>query len=111
MDAQKKYEEIAASLAEGGAVMSQMFGMPTLKVGGKAFAGIRNGEMVFKLTGEAHARALAMKGAHLFDPMDGRPMKEWVVVPATGAKEWQALAKDALDYVSSVKKAAPKRKK
>src|SRR6476646_10571016 len=111
MDAQKKYEEVAASLADDGAVMSQMFGMPTLKVGGKAFAGIRNDTMVFKLTGEPHKRALAMKGAHLFDPAGGRPMKEWVVVPATGAKEWQSLAKDALEYVSSVKKAPPKKKK
>jgi hypothetical protein len=111
MNAEKQYDKIAEALADDGAAKSQMFGMPTMKVGGKAFAGIRNGEMVFKLTGEAHARALAMKGAHLFDPMDGRPMKEWVVVPATGAKEWQSLAKDALEYVSSVKKPSPKKKK
>ena len=111
MDAEKKYDDIAAALAEDGALKSQMFGMPTMKVGGKAFAGLYDEAMVFKLTGEAHKRALAMKGAHLFDPMDGRPMKEWVVVPASGAKEWQSLAKDALAYVSSVKKAAPKRKK
>ena len=39
--------------------------------------------MVFKLPDpDAHARALALDGAHLFDPCGkGRPFKEWVVVP------------------------------
>ena len=104
MDAEKKYDTIAAALADDGAVKSQMFGMPTMKVGGKAFAGLYEDNMVFKLTGDAHQRALALKGAHLFEPMKGRPMKEWVVVPASGAKDWHSLAKEALAYVASAKK-------
>jgi hypothetical protein len=35
---------------------------------------------------------LALEGAHLFDPMGGRPMKEWVQVPAAHADEWPRLA-------------------
>ena len=40
--------------------------------------------MVFKLPDPAaHAQALALDGAHLFDPGGkGQPFKEWVVVPA-----------------------------
>jgi hypothetical protein len=37
--------------------------------------------MVFKLAGDADAR-LGLPGAHLFEPMQGRPMREWAEVPA-----------------------------
>jgi len=77
-----------------------MFGMPTLKIGRKAFAGNHDGDMVFKLSGAAHARALGLPGAHLFDPMGGRPMKEWVVVPVAQAAMWAELAHAALEYCS-----------
>jgi hypothetical protein len=63
------------------------------------FAGRYGGEaMVFKLTDpDEHARALALEGAHLFDPGDnGRPFKEWVVVPYAHEGEWEPLAEIAL---------------
>jgi hypothetical protein len=102
---EKKYHEIAASLAESdGAVSSQMFGMPALKIGGKAFAGLLTDAIVFKLTGEAHTRALALPDAKLFEPMTGRPMKEWVVVPVINSKEWPALAREAMEYCATLKK-------
>jgi hypothetical protein len=56
--------------------------------------------MVFKLGGAAHGEALKLAGAHLFDPMGGRPMKEWVVVGPAHAARWLALARDAMGYVS-----------
>lgn len=96
------YEAIAAALAGSGAVSARMFGMPTLKVGGKAFAGYGDGYMTFKLAGAEHARALALPGAALFDPSGrGRPMKEWVEVPAVASGEWEALARAALAYVGA----------
>ena len=54
--------------------------------------------MVFKLEDTAaHADALALYGAHLFDPGGrGRPFKEWVVVPRAHVTRWQALAEAAL---------------
>jgi len=77
-----------------------MMGMPAVKADGKLTCGfIRSQEaMVFKLpdTG-AHAEALALDGAHLFDPGGkGRPFKEWVVVPAAHADEWESFAAHAL---------------
>ena len=68
--------------------------------GTKAFAGFHENAMVFKLSGQEHADALALPGARLFDPMGGRPMKEWVVVPATHANMWLDLARAAMRYVA-----------
>ncbi|HEX6508313.1 MAG TPA: hypothetical protein VF221_11835 [Chloroflexota bacterium] len=92
------YERIAEELTAGGAIRGAMFGMPCLKFGRKAFAGYFHGDMVFKLRGPAHARALALPGARLFDPSArGRPMKVWVQVPGACSSEWLDLGRDALD--------------
>jgi hypothetical protein len=100
MDTRKRFDEIADDiLARNGDVeLTQMMGMPALKRGGKLWVGFWKGEMVFKLTDKArHAEALALDGAHLFDPGErGRPMKEWVVVPEQHAKRWPQLAEHAL---------------
>ena len=97
----RRFEAIAEALAGRGVSASKMFGMPCLKAGGKAFAGVFGGAMVFKLGGDAHAGALELKGAELFDPADmARPMKEWVVVPPAHAKKWSDLAEQARDYVA-----------
>lgn len=78
----------------------QMFGMPVFLRGRKAFGGPRQGGMVFKLSGDAHAKALALKGSHLFDPGEmGRPMKQWVVVPIAHRKYYEELARAAAEDV------------
>lgn len=89
----RHYEHVAAGLAErAGVKASSMFGMPTLKLDGKALAGVYGDAMTFKLSGGAHAEALRLDGAHLFDPSGmGRPMKAWVVVPLAHAGEWERL--------------------
>ena len=99
---EKFYSEIGNSLK--GAEESQMFGKPCFKVGGKAFICFFQDEMVFKLKGEAHKDALALKGTTLFDPSGkGRAMREWVQVPYTHSKKWEALAKSAFTYVKQGK--------
>src|SRR5437867_255100 len=101
-DARATYEAVGAALAQiHGARSSKMFGMPCLKVGGKAFAGLYDDALVVKLDADARPHALALAGAHLFDPMGGRPMKEWVVVPPAHAAQWEALAGQALAYVAA----------
>lgn len=75
---------------------ASMFGMPSVKRrGGKAFAGLYGDDMVFKLDGDAHAQALELDGAHLFEPMAGRPMKAWVQVPPAHEGRWLELARAA----------------
>jgi hypothetical protein len=83
-----------------GTSAGSMFGMPILKIDKKSFAGSYDGAAVFKLPEGSRAEALGLKGAEFFDPMGGRPMKEWVVVPATHAKQWPAFAESALRYVA-----------
>ncbi len=86
-------EELKSDLDIVGA---SMFGMPSMKRrAGKAFAGLYGEDMVFKLEGEQHAAALALEGAHLFEPMEGRPMKAWVQVPPTHETQWADLARKA----------------
>lgn len=77
-------------------VGTSMFGMPSIKRrDGKAFAGLYGEDMVFKLEGEPHAAALALEGSHLFEPMAGRPMKNWVQVPPSHETQWADLARKA----------------
>lgn len=92
-----RYDEVVAELTATAQVSaSKMFGMPTLKRSeGKAFAGLFGEAMVFKLSAEDHARAMALAGAHPFEPMAGRPMKQWVVVPVEHADAWVELARAA----------------
>src|SRR5919204_4708146 len=103
MDARARYDELADDLAarNDDVELGQMMGMPAIKRRGKMVGGFSRSEgaMVFKLTDEKQRdAALALDGAHLFDPSGGRraPMKEWVVVPAAHAKQWPKLADQAL---------------
>jgi hypothetical protein len=75
-----------------------MMGMPAVKRHGKLWVGFWREAMVFKLVDpEVHEQALALEGAHLFDPSDkGRPMREWVVVPPAHADRWAELAERAV---------------
>ena len=96
-DTLRRYEALAAGLAPRGVQASSMFGMPTLKLNGKALAGLYGDAMTFKLSGEGHATALGLDGAHLFDPSGmRRPMKAWVVIPVAHSDAWDRFAELAL---------------
>ena len=100
MEPRERYDEIADDLlAQNDDVsLGQMMGMPCIKKGSKMIGGYTRGAMVFKLPDEAaREQALALEGAHLFDPSgEGKPFREWVVVPTTHADHWEALAGQAL---------------
>jgi hypothetical protein len=99
MDSQGRFNEIASDLeAENSDVeLGKMFGMPTIKRSGKATSGFWRDSMVFKLIDESkREEALSLDGAERFDPMGGRPMREWVVVPGSHSDEWPRLAREAL---------------
>ena len=78
---------------------SKMFGMPCLKRDdGKVVAGYwKDGGLTVKLTDEAaREQALQITGAELFDPGMGRPMREWVLVPASQSDKWEHLVEQAV---------------
>jgi hypothetical protein len=83
MNARARYDEIADDLAaqNDDVTLGQMMGMPAIKRAGKMIGGFseREDAFVFKLPdAKTREEALALKGAHLFDPSGGRraPMQE-----------------------------------
>jgi TfoX/Sxy family transcriptional regulator of competence genes len=59
-----------------------MFGYPAVFVNGNMFAGLHEERLVIRLPDAERAEFMALPGAVPFEPMPGRPMKEYVVAPA-----------------------------
>ncbi|HTX87610.1 MAG TPA: hypothetical protein VMC08_01385 [Bacteroidales bacterium] len=82
----------------------KMFGSLCLKTpGGKAAAMLWKDDLVVKLPKQELEKALLLQGAKFFEPMDNRPMKEWVQIPAAHSVEWARLIRDSVAYVNSLK--------
>ena len=96
----ERFDRLAETFVARGATRSQMFGMPVLKAGDKVFAGTFGDAMTFKLGPDDLERARALTGVEPFEPMKGRAMKEWVLVPLAHAKRWSDLAERAFSYLS-----------
>jgi len=60
----------------------KVFGYPAAFVNDNMFMGLHGDYMILRLGADDRAALLHHEGAHLFEPMEGRPMKEYVVVPA-----------------------------
>jgi len=73
-------------------VRKPMFGYPALFLNGNMFAGTFQDKIVARLPEVERAKALK-SGAKQFEPMPGRPMKEYIVVPAADVAKPAALAK------------------
>lgn len=103
MNANQEYEQLVQRFAEAPNIAAgQMFGKPCIKVNGKAFIAQHKESIVFKLSGQSHAKALARPGAILWDPSGkGRPMKEWVAVPASECAIFHTLADASFAYLMS----------
>jgi hypothetical protein len=95
----ERFDRLAETFVARGATRSQMFGMPVLKAGDKVFAGTFGDAMTFKLGPDDLERARALAGVESFEPMKGRPMKEWVLVPLAHAKRWPDLGELAFTYL------------
>jgi TfoX/Sxy family transcriptional regulator of competence genes len=65
-----------------GGVGRTMFGCPCGFIGGNMFVGLFEDKLFVRLAEADRTALLACEGAELFDPMGGRPMREYVVVPA-----------------------------
>jgi hypothetical protein len=102
-DADAVFDRIASTLAARGVVAGMMFGKRALKSGTKAIACLKGDVLAFRLGAgsAAHASALALPGAELFDPSArDKPFKDWVAVPFAHADRWPGLAETALDTLA-----------
>lgn len=71
----------AATSGLPGAEPRKMFGYSCVFARGNMFAGLHEAGMVLRLPDEQRAEFLRLKGAEQFEPMPGRVMREYVIVP------------------------------
>jgi TfoX/Sxy family transcriptional regulator of competence genes len=84
----KESEALLRSLLqeETNVTLRPMFGNLSAFVGGNMFAGVYGDDLFVRLSEEDAAELLKNDGASTFEPMKGRQMKEYVVLP----KPWRA---------------------
>jgi TfoX/Sxy family transcriptional regulator of competence genes len=94
-------------------VRRKMFGYPAAFVNGNMFLGLFQDQMIVRLP-EQLREDLIREGGALFEPMPGRPMREYVVVPASVLGNPKALSSwvaEALAYGRRLPPKASKKKK
>mgnify|MGYP001339298980 CR=1 FL=1 len=104
------FETVLAS--EPKAERRQMFGYPAAFVNGNMATGLHQDDWMVRL-GEKDRAALSAKGGRPFEPMPGRPMREYVVLPKAVLSERRALAgwiRRGIDYAAGLpaKRSKPK---
>lgn len=106
---EEQFHHIASEIQ--GAQEGKMFGALCIKApNGKSGVMFWKDDMIFKLEGKELDEALALKGAKMFEPMDGRPMNGWAHIPNVHAAKWKKYAEKAMDFVKKIE-APPKEKK
>lgn len=60
----------------------KMFGFDCAFVNGQMFTGLFEDRMMVRLGDDERARLMALPGASAFEPMPGRPMREYATIPA-----------------------------
>ncbi len=96
----KAFEALVAGAP--GARVKPMFGNFGAFANDQMFAGVFGDSVFVRLGEEDRALALALPGAKLFEPMKGRPMREYVALPPavfTRGKGAQLWASRSLDFV------------
>jgi TfoX/Sxy family transcriptional regulator of competence genes len=61
----------------------KMFGYPAAFVNDNMFMGLFQESMMVRLPEDLRAKLLEVEGARMVEPMPGRPMKEYLVLPET----------------------------
>jgi len=66
---------------EGGVERRQMFGYPCAFVNGNLACGLHQENVLVRLPEARRTVLVAERGVRSFEPMPGRPMREYVIVP------------------------------
>lgn len=83
----------------------KMFGYPCTFVGGNMFMGLHGNDLFLRLSENDRSVFLELDGARSLEPMPGRPMTEYVVVPPWLLEKREELAAwidKSLAYVTSL---------
>jgi len=70
-----------------------------LKINSKIFAMLSGGRLVVKLPHDRVEARIAVGDGASFDAGIGRTMKEWLAVDPERGSEWEALSREALEFV------------
>jgi hypothetical protein len=99
--AEQRFASISKDeLARRGVSTGTGFGTnPGLRIEGKIFAMLVRGELVVKLPKERVAELSDAGVGGRFDAGKGRPMKEWLSVPARQGRRWEGLVDEARRFV------------
>jgi hypothetical protein len=101
--AEELFHQLAKELPDG--KEGKMFGSLCIKTpNGKSGAMLWKDCLVVKLGAEDIKEALALKGSQLFEPMEGRKMKEWAQIPFAHKDKWKHYASISMASVKKLKK-------
>ena len=95
------------------AVLRKMFGYPAAFVNGNMFMGLFQEDMFLRLSEADRYELLQVKDARMFEPMPGRPMREYVALPPallTDLEKLRPWVTKALAYGSGLKPKSGKEK-
>lgn len=85
----ERFETFTAGL--DGVERRKMFGYPALFVGGNLATGLHEASWMVRLGPHEYAALMVLPGARPFEPMPGRPMKGYGVLPADVVGDDSAL--------------------
>jgi TfoX/Sxy family transcriptional regulator of competence genes len=106
------FEEIMGGCP--GVELKKMFGYPVAFTNGQMACGVFQDSLMMRLSDSDRKTFLEKYDTKLFEPMPGRPMKEYVLIPATLMNETKQLKpwlEKSLAYAGSIpKKQKPKAK-
>ena len=91
-----------------------MFGNLAAFVNGNMFMGLFGNDLFVRLSNEDRAELLSEEGASLLEPMKGRPMKEYVLVPKGWREQPETVTgwvSRSLNWVGEMPSKKPKRKR
>jgi hypothetical protein len=74
------------------ATQRQMFGYPAAFIGGNLVTSLHEDRWIVRLPDDARGRLLELDGAGPFEPMPGRPMKGFAILPKTVVADPEAVA-------------------
>ena len=77
------------------------FGTSALKVDGKIFAFLSQGDLVVKLPRERVEELIASGTGKPYDARRGKVMKEWAAIEPQQNRRWARLADEAREFVSA----------